>query len=167
MTVHDDTPEMEDEWQFDEADPEAATFGGGGLLQAILDEVTTLRGGAEADRVSLADALSASFAKLEVEIQVLREQVASLRNEVDASTTAATSAFAQAVKELTAENDVDVAAVVERAVAAQGHASVEAVIAALTPQLTALRNSMPTADTARIAVEINRLRQALIGPDHR
>ncbi|MEY2452393.1 MAG: hypothetical protein QOD92_1967 [Acidimicrobiaceae bacterium] len=165
MTVDDDTPETDDEWQFAEIEPPPPTQRGGGLLQTILDEVSALRAQADADRSSLADALSSSFAKLDVELEVMREQVAALRTEVDASATQITGAFTEMLKSIAADNDVDVPAVVERAVAAQGHANVEAVVAALSAQLTALRNAVPTAETARIAMEISRLRQALIGPD--
>jgi hypothetical protein len=75
-----------------------------------------------------------------------------------------TSAFSDLLKAIEADDDVDVPAVVERAVAAQGQANVEAIVAALSAQLTALRNAVPSAETARIALEISRLRQALIGP---
>jgi hypothetical protein len=167
MTVDDDTPEIDGEWQFGDFEPAPPTQGGGGLLQSILDEVGSLRAQVDADRSSLADALSGSFAKLEVELEVVREQVASLRAEVDASATQITGAFTEMLKTITADNDVDVAAVVERAVAAQGHANVEAVVAALGAQLTALRQAVPTAETSRIAMEVSRLRQALIGPDQR
>ncbi|MEY2447428.1 MAG: hypothetical protein QOH79_904 [Acidimicrobiaceae bacterium] len=165
MTVHDDTPETNDEWQFGETEPTPTTqAGSGGLLKAILDEVTALRTTVEADRVGLADALAGSFSKIEVELEVLREQVGALRAEMDASGAAMTDAFTAMIKTVAAENDVDVPAVVERAVSAQGQANVEAVVAALAPQLTALRQSVPTADTARIAMEITRLRHTLIGP---
>ena len=147
--------------------PLPGTQGGGGLLQEILDQVTAMTAGIEADRLALADALTASFAKLEVELEVLREQVASLRAEVDASGAATTNAVADMLKSATSESDVDLPAVVARVVAEQGEANVEAVIAALGPQLTALRKAVPTADTARIAMELARLRHSLIGPDAR
>jgi hypothetical protein len=134
MTVDDDTPEIDDEWQFGDIAPAAATAGGGGLLQTILDEVIALRDGAQADRIALADALTASFAKIDVELEVLRDQVAALRVDVDASGTA-----------------IDLDAVVD----------------ALAPHLAALRKAVPTAETAHIAMELSRLRHALIGPDPR
>jgi len=165
MTLDDDTPEMTDEWQFGDVAPAEATQGGGGLLQTILDEVTALRDGAQADRVALADALTASFAKLEVELEVMRDQMASLRREFDASGVAMSSAFTEMLKAVGADTEIDVPAIVERVVAAQGEANVEAVVAALSPHLAALRKAVPTAETAQIAMEISRLRRSLIGPD--
>lgn len=167
MTVDDDTPQTEDEWQFEEIATPEPTYGGGGLLQTILEEVTALRDGAHADRVGLADALTASFSKLEVEIEVLREHVASLREELDSSNAVMANALTQLLKGVGEDPETEIPAIVERVVAAQGEANVEAVVAALAPQLSALRKALPTADTARIAVEVSRLRQALIGPDHR
>jgi uncharacterized iron-regulated protein len=163
MTVNDEIPETDETWQFTEPAPQ----GGGGLLKTILNEVTGMRQGAENDRVALADALTASFAKIEVEIEVLREQLATLRADLDASGTAMTNAFNEMMKAARSNSDVDLQAIVERVVAAQGHANVEAVIEALTPQLTAVRKAVPTAETARIAMEISRLRHSLIGPDPR
>ena len=165
MTLDDDTPEMTDEWQFGDVAPAEGTQGGGGLLQTILDEVTALRDGAQADRVALADALTASFAKLEVELEVMRDQIASLRREFDASGVAMSSAFTEMLKAVGADTEIDVPAIVERVVAAQGEANVEAVVAALSPHLAALRKAVPTAETAQIAMEISRLRRSLIGPD--
>jgi hypothetical protein len=168
MTVDDDAPDMNDDWQYDNPPPlDATQGGGGGLLQSILDEVTALRDGARADRVALADALTASFAKLEVEIEVLREQVASLRVDLDAAGTATANGFTQLLKAVGADTEIDVPAIVERVVSAQGDANVEAVIAALAPQLSALRKAVPSAEMARIAMELSRLRQSLIGPDPR
>lgn len=167
MTVDNDTPQMDDEWQFEEFAPAAPTEGGGGLLRQILDEVTSLHAGAEADRAALANALNASFAKLEVELEVLRDQVGSVRADLDASGTAMTNAFTELLKAVGADSATDVPAVVDRVVAAHSEANVEAVVAALTPQLAALRKAIPTADTARIAMEISRLRHSLIGPDPR
>ena len=166
MTL-DDTPEMDDEWQFADLAAPGATHGGGGLLQTILDEVTALRDGAQADRVALADALTASFAKIEVEIEVLRDQVASLRVDLDAAGAATVNGLTQLLKAVGADTEVDVPAIVERVVGAQGEANVEAIVAALAPQLVALRKAVPTADMARIAIEVSRLRQSLIGPDPR
>ena len=166
MTV-DDTPETEEEWQFEDPAPVDTSHGSGGLLQTILDEVTSLRDGAQADRVALADALTASFAKIEVEIEVLRDHVASLRSELDASNGVLANALTQLLKAVGADTEIDVPAIVERVVAAQGEANVDAVVAALAPQLSALRRALPTEDTARIAAEVSRLRQSLIGPDHR
>jgi hypothetical protein len=171
MTLDDDTPDTDDEWRFEEFSTPLATQGGGGLLQEILDEVTAMSAGIKADRVALADALTHSFAKLEVELEVLREQVTSLRADVDASGASTTNAVGEMLKAASAETDVDLPAVIERAVAAQGEANVaatvEAILASIGPQLTALRKAVPTADTARIAVEVTRLRHSLIGPDTR
>ena len=167
MTVHDDTPQTDDEWQFGDFASADATPASGGLLQTILDEVTSLRGGAQTDRVALADALTASFAKIEVELEVLRDQVASLRADLDSSGTAMASAFTEMLKAVGADSGIDVPAIVERVVAAQGEANVEAVVAALSPHLAALRKAVPTAETAQIAMEISRLRRSLIGPDSR
>jgi succinyl-CoA synthetase alpha subunit len=165
MTLHDDTPEIDDEWQFEELAVGAPTQGGGGLLRQILDEVTSLRDGTTADRGALADALAASFSKIDVELEVLREQVAALRSELDTSGTVVTNALTELFKAVDADTEVDVAAVVEQLVAAQGQANVDAVVAALAPELVALREAVPTADTARIAMEVSRLRHSLIGPD--
>jgi hypothetical protein len=165
MSVSDETPEMDDEWQFGDFASADAPVVGGGLLQTILDEVTALRDGAHADRVALADALTASFAKIEVELEVLRDQVATLRSDLVSSRTAMSNTFAEILKAVGAETEIDVPAIVERVVAAQGEANVEAVLAALSPQLTALRKAVPTIETAQIALEITRLRRSLIGPE--
>jgi hypothetical protein len=167
MTVHDDTPETDDEWQFGDFGSADTAQGSGGLLQTILDEVTSLRNGAHSDRTALADALTASFAKIEVELEGLRDQVGSLRADLDASRSAMSSSFAELLKAVDADAEIDVPAIVERVVVAQGEANVEAVVAALSPLLTALRKAVPTAETAQIAMEISRLRRSLIGPDSR
>jgi hypothetical protein len=101
------------------------------MLQVILDEVTSVREGAQSDRAALVDALAASFAKIEVELEVLRDQLA---------------------------------AVIERVVAAQSEANVEAVVAALGPPLADVREAIPAVETANIAIELVRLRHLLIGP---
>ncbi|MEY2421314.1 MAG: hypothetical protein QOI95_1381 [Acidimicrobiaceae bacterium] len=160
-----DTPDTDDEWQIEDFPADAPTQGGGGLLQQLLNEISALRDGTVADRGALADALAASFAKIEVELEVLRDQVTMLRSELDASGTAMTNAFTEVLKAVGADTEIDVPAIVERVVAAQGQANVEAVVAALIPELTAVRKAVPTADTARIAMEISRLRHSLIGPD--
>ncbi|HEX4821051.1 MAG TPA: hypothetical protein VFV00_12680 [Acidimicrobiales bacterium] len=72
------------EWEFNEwssAAPPAA--GGGGLLQTILDEVTSIREGAAADRVALAKAISASFSKVDAELADVRGQLTSVRGDLD------------------------------------------------------------------------------------
>ena len=169
MTVDDDTPqtdappEAEAEWQFEDLSAEEPTYRGSGLLQTILDEVTAIRDGAQADRVALADAVTASFTKLEVEIEVLRDHVASLRAELDSSQAVMANALTQLLKAVGDDPETEIPAIVERVVAAQGEASVEAVVAALAPQLSALRKALPSTDIARIAVELGRLRQSLIG----
>jgi hypothetical protein len=167
MTVQHDTPHTDEEWQFEDVAPADASGHGGGLLQTILSEVTTLRDGAQADRVALSDAFAASFAKIEVELEVLRDQVSSLRATLDASGTVMESALTEMLKAVGADTQADVAAIVERVVAAQSEANVEAIVAALTPQLDALGKAVPSAETAKIAREINKLRRALIGPDPR
>jgi hypothetical protein len=168
MDVEDDTPENEEEeWQFEDLSTPETTYSGGGLLQSILEEVTALREGARADRVGLADALKASFAKIDVEIEVLRDHVAALRSELDASNGVIANALTQLLKAVGEDPETEIPAIVERVVAAQGEANVEAVVSALAPALSAIRKSVPTADLARIAVEVSRLRQSLIGPDHR
>jgi hypothetical protein len=169
MTINDETPEnettdVEAEWQFDDVAP-APTTSGGGLLQNILDEVTNLRASAEHDQAALAESLRSGFAKIEVELEVLREQVATLRKDLDASGEVMTNAFTEMLKAVGSDADVDLPAIVERVVAAQGNANVEAVIEALTPQLAAVRKAVPTAETARIAMEVSKLRHSLIGPD--
>ena len=138
---------------------------GGGLLQQILDELSTLRATTDADRAALADALNGAFGRLEAELEVLREQVAALRGELDASGTMMTNALTEVIKAVAAEEEVDVPAVVEAIVEKHLHANVEAVVEALGPHLAALRKALPTADTARIAMEVTRLRHSLVGPD--
>jgi hypothetical protein len=170
MAVDDEIPETEDEWQFAEEVPtfEPPAGGlGGGLLQQILDEVSTLRTNADADRAALADALNGAFGRLETELEVLREQVAAVRAELDASGMAMTNALAEVIKAVAAEEEVDVPAVVEEIVSTHLQANVEAVVEALGPHLAALRKALPTADTARIAMEVTRLRHSLIGPDQK
>ena len=122
---------MDDEWQFGDLAPADAAQGSGGLLQTILDEVSALRDGTQADRVALAEAFTASFAKIEVELEVLRDQVAALRADFDATGAVMTSAFTEILKAVGADAEIDVPAIVERVVAAQGEANVEAVVAAL------------------------------------
>ncbi len=169
MATDDDMPDTDDEWiPVDETTAPTVTAGGGiggGLLQQILDEVSTLRATTESDRAALADALNGAFGRLEAELEVLREQVAALRGELDASGTMITNALTEVIKAVAAEEDVDVPAVVEEIVSTHVHASVEAVVEALGPHLAALRQALPTADTARIAKEVTRLRHALVGPD--
>lgn len=138
---------------------------GGGLLQQILDEVSTLRANAQADRTALAEALTTAFGRLETELEVLREQVAAVRSELDASGSAVTNALTEVIKAVAADEDVDLPAVVEEIVSTHLHANVAAVVEALGPHLASLRKALPTADTARIAMEVTRLRQSLIGPD--
>jgi len=168
MAVDDESSDIEDEWQFADETPayEAPAGGlGGGLLQQILDEVSTLRANAQSDREALASALNTAFGRLETELEVLREQVAAVRSELDASGTAMTNALTEVIKAVAAEEEVDVPAVVEEIVSTHLQANVEAVVEALGPHLAALRKALPTADTARIAMEVTRLRQSLIGPD--
>src|SRR4051812_4421107 len=111
MTVDDENSDIQDEWQFaDETPAFAGSAGGagGGLLQQILDEVSVLRANAESDRAALGDALTTAFGRLETELEVLREQVAAIRTELDASGTAMTNALAEVIKAVAAEEDVDV-----------------------------------------------------------
>jgi hypothetical protein len=165
MTVHDDTPDTDDEWQFTEPPPEATTQRGGGMLQVILDEVTSVREGAQADRGALVDALAASFAKIEVELEVLRDQVAAMRTELDEAGATMTTTLTEVLKSVTSGNEIDIPAVIERVVAAQSEANVEAVVAALGPPLADVREAIPAVETANIAIELVRLRQLLIGPE--
>jgi hypothetical protein len=194
MTVDDSTPETDDEWQFTPAPPEPATQRGGGMLQVILDEVTSVRGdvtsvradltsvrdeltsvrgevtsvreGAQADRSALVDALAASFAKIEVELDVLRDQLATMRKELDEAGATMTTTLTEVLKSVTSGNAVDIPAVVERVVAAQSEANVDAVVAALGPPLADVREAIPAAETANIAIELSRLRQLLIGSEN-
>jgi hypothetical protein len=163
MAIEDETPQIEEEWHFEDLPTSEPAYGGGGLLQTILEEVTALRDGARADRAALADALKASFAKIDVEIEVLRDHVASLRSEIDSSNVVIADALTQLLKAVGGDPENELPATVERAVAAQG----EAIVAALAPHLSALRKAVPTSEVARIALEVSRLRQSLIGPDHR
>lgn len=79
-----DTSDSTAEWQFDEWTPAQHTAGGGGgLLQTILDEVTSIRQGAAADRVALAKAISASFSKVDAELADVRGQLTSVRADLD------------------------------------------------------------------------------------
>jgi hypothetical protein len=165
MTVDDDTPETDDDWQFGDFEPGDATPASGGLLQTILDEVASLRDGAQSDRLALAEALTASFAKIDGDLGALRAEISSLRSDLDASGAAVTSALTEILEVVGADAEIDVPAIVERVVAAQGEANVDAVVAALSPVLTALRKAVPTTETAQIAIEISRLRRSLIGPD--
>lgn len=169
MAVDDDKSAIEDEWQF--AHDSSASFdtagaaAGGGMLQQILDEVSALRATTQSDRVALADALNRAFGRLEAELGVLRQHVAALRGELDASGTVMTNALTEVIKAVAAEEDIDVPAVVEEIVSTHLHAHVDAVVEALGPHLAALRKALPAADIARIAMEVTRLRHSLVGPD--
>ena len=148
MPGENDAFEMDDpqnEWQFGEW-PEGAVKTGGGLLQTILDEVTAIREGAAADRVALAKAVSASFSKVDAELADVRGQLTTVRSELDDLRAA-----------IAANAAVDVGPQVQEAVGDMA--------AALEKQLDALRESIPTAHMARVATEVQQLRNLLIGPD--
>ena len=132
------------EWQFGDW-PEGTVTTGGGLLQTILDEVTAIREGAAADRVALAKAVSASFSKVDAELADVRGQLTTVRSELDELRTA-----------VAASGQVDVRPQVQEAVADMA--------AALEKQLNTLREAIPTAHIARIATEVQQLRNLLIGP---
>jgi hypothetical protein len=154
MTVDDSTPDTADEWQLAESPPEPTTQRGGGMLQVILDEVTAVREGAQSDRAALVDALAASFAKIELELEVLRDQLAAM-----------TSTLTEVLKTVTSGDEINLPAVIERVIAAQSEANVEAVVAALGPPLAQVREAIPAVETANIAIELGRLRQLLVGPE--
>jgi hypothetical protein len=85
MTVDNDEPDTNDEWQFGDSPLTGVDAGGGGLLRQILDEVIAMRAGAAADRVALAEAITGSLAKIEDQLGQLRGDVAAVRAELDAS----------------------------------------------------------------------------------
>ena len=141
-----DTDEA-DEWHFGEWSVEDSGLGSGGLLRTTLDELVALRESVAADRVGLADALSASFEKIDAQLLALREEMAGIR----------AAAEAQAA--------IDVAALVKEAVAEEEERLIEAIAAALNPPLTALREEIPTEQMERISTDIRHLRKLLIGPN--
>jgi len=140
-----ETDDPQSEWQFGDW-PDSAVKTGGGLLQTILDEVTAIREGAAADRVALAKAVSASFSKVDAELADVRGQLTTVRSELDDLRAA-----------IAANAAVDVRPQVQEAVGDMA--------AALEKQLDALRESIPTAHMARVATEVQQLRNLLIGPD--
>jgi outer membrane translocation and assembly module TamA len=148
MSGENDAFEMDEpqsEWQFG-AWPEGTVKTGGGLLQTILDEVTAIREGAAADRVALAKAVSASFSKVDAELSDVRGQLTTVRSDLDDLRAA-----------IAATATVDVRPQVQEAVGDMA--------AALEKQLDALREAIPTAHMARVAAEVQQLRNLLIGPD--
>ena len=142
------------EWEFNEwssAAPPAA--GGGGLLQTILDEVTSIREGAAADRVALAKAISASFSKVDAELADVRGQLTSVRADLDELRAAVAST-----------RSIDVRPQVYEAISGQREILASDVVGALEKQLDALRDALPGDDLARVAAEVHQLRTVLVGP---
>lgn len=142
------------EWQFDEWTPTPAAAGaGGGLLKTILDEVTSIREGAAADRVALAKAISASFSKVDAELADVRGQLTSVRADLDELRAAVAST-----------KSIDVRPQVYEAISGQREILASDVVGALEKQLDALRDALPGDDLARVAAEVRQLRALLVGP---
>jgi hypothetical protein len=109
---------------------------GGGLLGLVREEVTALRTSAAVERAALIDTIAAKLTDLEQQLSELRADVASARSEGETSRLTAAGSIAE----------------VQQTVASQADGIVEAVVAALRPQLE------------QTAAEVTYLRSALLGP---
>jgi cell division septum initiation protein DivIVA len=133
-----------------EAPPAAGL--GGGLLGLVREEVTALRTSAAVERAVLIDTIASKLTDLEQQLSELRADVASARSEGETSRLAAASAIAEVNEALKGVAGVDLSATVQQAVATQMDGIVEAVVAAVRPQLE------------HTAAEVTYLRNALLGP---
>jgi hypothetical protein len=136
---------------------------GGGLLGLVREEVTALRTSAAVERAALIDSVASKLTAIEQQLSELRADVASARAESEAAQVASAGSVAAVHAEVEELARVDVDALVQQAVAAQVNGIVEAVVAALRPQIAELANAIPVHEIEQTSAELSFLRTALLG----
>jgi hypothetical protein len=138
---------------------------GGGLLGLVREEVTALRTSAAVERAALIDTVATKLTDMEQQLSELRAEVAAARAEAEVARASAAGSVAAVQAEVREVGNVDVNALVQNAVAAQVDHIVQAVVAALQPQITSIANAIPAEQVEQISAELSFLRTALLGTD--
>src|SRR4051794_26993721 len=138
---------------------------GGGLLGLVREEVTALRTSAAVERAALIDSVASKLTDLEQQLSELRAEVAAARADAEVARAGAAGSIAAVQAEVREVANVDVNALVQHAVAAQVDGIVQAVVAALRPQINGIADAMPMEQIEQTAAELSFLRTALLGTD--
>jgi hypothetical protein len=133
--------------------PHAPAAGlGGGLLGLVREEVTALRTSAAVERAALIDTIASKLTDLEQQLSELRAELATARSEAESARATAASTLESVQGAVQGVAGLDIAGLVQHAVANQAEGIVRDVVAAVTPQIE------------RTAGEVTSLRNALLGP---